>query len=259
MKIGIIGCGVIGTEIAKFADSDGGIDAVCLYDIDKAKSKILQTKIRKAHAVSLEELIEHSDLVIEAASPKAMIKILKECIDKKKDIMVMSTAGFIGNTKLIEDAERRGIKIHMPSGAIAGIDAVKAASLANITDVTLRTTKPPQGLEGAPYIIKNNIDLASLKKSTLIFSGSAEDAGKAFPKNINVSATLSLAISTRAFDKVKVEIIADPKQETNQHEIIVKGDFGTITTKTENMPSPNNPKTSFLAALSAVAKLKEIL
>lgn len=259
MKIGIIGCGIIGTEIAKFADSAGGIDAVCLYDIDKAKSKILQRKIQKAHAVSLEELIEHSDLIIEAASPKAMIKILKECIDKKKNIMVMSTAGFIGNTKLIEDAEKRGIKIFMPSGAIAGIDAVKAASLANIHSITLKTTKNPLSLDGAPYIVNNNIDLASLKKETTIFSGTAEEAAKAFPKNINVSATLALAISLDAFNKVKVDIVADPKQKTNQHEIIVHGDFGTITTKTENMPSPNNPKTSFLAALSAVAKLKEIL
>jgi len=120
----------------------------------------------------------------------------------------------------------------------------------------LTTTKHPQGLKGAPFILENNIDLDSLKEKTLLFEGSADEAARAFPANVNVAASLGLA--GLGAEKTRVRIFADPQASRNIHEIMVEGAFGKFTCCIENIPSPSNPKTSFLAALSAVATLRKI-
>jgi aspartate dehydrogenase len=122
--------------------------------------------------------------------------------------------------------------------------------------VTLTTTKKPASLDGAPYIKDNKIDLKALKEPTLLFEGTAAEAVKAFPANVNVAATICLAARE---GEVRVRIIADPTIKVNRHEIVAEGDFGRITTQVENVPSPKNPKTSHLAALSAIATLRSIM
>ena len=147
-------------------------------------------------------------------------------------------------------------RLFIPSGAICGIDGVKAANIEKITSATITSTKNPKGFEGAPYIVKNNINLGNIKKKTVIFEGNAEEAVKAFPQNVNVSATLSMAgIGPK---KTKVKVIADPEAKTNMHEIEVAGTFGKLYTRTENVVSPLNPKTSHMAVLSACATLKRL-
>ena len=147
-------------------------------------------------------------------------------------------------------------RLFIPSGAICGIDGVKAANIEKISSAVIKSTKSPKSLEGAPYIIKNKIDLRKIKKKTKIFEGSALEAIKGFPKNVNVSATLSLAgIGAK---KTKVIVVVDPKIKRNMHEIEVVGSFGKLTTKTENVLSPLNPKTSHLAVLSACTTLKRL-
>ena len=121
----------------------------------------------------------------------------------------------------------------------------------------MTTTKPPKALEGAPYIVKNKINLNTITTKTIIFEGSALEAVDAFPANINVAASLSIA--GIGAEKTKVKIVADPNTGKNMHEIVVEGVFGKLTTSTENLPSPNNPKTSYLAVLSAISMVKKIV
>jgi len=173
------------------------------------------------------------------------------------DIMIMSVGGVLGNEDLLKKLDKSNIKVYMPSGALAGIDAIKAAGCAGISSVTLVTRKPPKGLEGAFYIEKNKIDLKKIKKETVVFSGNVNEAVKGFPKNINVSAILSLAGIGAKDTHIKIVVV--PGSTTNSHEIIAQGVFGKIVTRTENVPSPTNPKTSYLASLSAIATLKGIV
>ncbi len=120
----------------------------------------------------------------------------------------------------------------------------------------LTTTKNPEGLKGAPFVLENNIDLKSFPEKTLLFEGSAEAAIAAFPANVNVAASLSLAgIGPK---ETRVRVFVDPKASRNIHEISAEGDFGKLTCRVENVPSPDNPRTSFLAALSAIATLKKL-
>ena len=260
LKIGIIGCGAIGTEMAKVCVGilKDSIDLVSIFDIDKNKIKTLEEKIGKnIGASSLNSLIEKSDFLFEAASSSISAKILELAIAKVKDVMIMSIGGLLNRKDLLEKAKSIGIKVYLPSGALSGIDALKAASISKIESVTLITKKPPRGLEGAPYLEENNIDLNKISDETIVFEGNAREAIKGFPKNINVSALLSLA--GIGADKTSVKIVTSPSFTRNIHEVEIKGEFGTIKTETINVPSPANPKTSYLAVLSAIATLKGIV
>jgi len=260
-RIGIVGCGTIGTFLAKRIDKELKDHArlAGLCDLDQEKVKTLSSKFsKKIPALPLKKLIEKSDLVIEAASSGISAKICKTAVENKKDILIMSIGGLIRNYKsLFNLAKKNNAKIILPSGALCGLDGLKSAKSANIKKVTLTTRKPPKGLEGAPFIKNNNIDLHSISKESVIFDGTAEEAVKAFPKNINVSALLSIA--GMGPKKTHVVIITSPEYMVNMHEVEVEGDFGRLIAKTENVPSPDNAKTSYLASLSALATLKEFL
>ncbi|MFH1201934.1 MAG: aspartate dehydrogenase [Candidatus Omnitrophota bacterium] len=260
LKIGIVGCGAIGSFLGRRITNGFAKKAilVAISDIDYNKAKILRASLkRKPRVLDLSRLIKKSDLVIEAASSLVSGKICRKVIKAGKDIMVMSVGGLLGEDSILKLARKRNCNIHIPSGAISGIDAVKAAKMGKIKKVILTTRKPPQALKGAPFMIKNRINLDNIRKETIIFEGSAKEATRAFPQNINVAATLSLA-GIGAKD-TQVRIISSPAYSRNIHEVEVIGDFGRIICRTENTPSEENPKTSYLAMLSALALLKQIL
>lgn len=260
IKAGIIGCGTIGGVIADAIVNrfSAAVSLVALCDADERKAKGLSEKLGiKASILGIGDLIKISDLVIEAASGSISYKIAEDALMAGKDVMVMSTGGLLGKGNIFELAKKKGAKIYLPSGAICGLDGIKSAMMAGVKRVTLTTRKPLAGLEGAPYIVEKKIDLKSVKKETVIFEGTAEEAVRGFPMNVNVSATLSLCgIGAKA---TKVRIVTSPEYKTNSHEVEAEGDFGSLKAITDNFPMPNNPKTSYLAALSAVATIENII
>ncbi len=261
LRIGVIGCGAIGARICKAIDS-GLIQArlTAIYDRSREHcEKLLKSIENKPEIANPIALISESDIVVECASQQAVIEYGRAVLEAGKDLMVMSVGAFMNRDlleELISTARAHDCKIYIPSGAAAGIDGLKSASFGVINRVTLTTIKNPKGLAGAPFILEKNIDLASYHEKSLIFEGNAKDALRAFPANVNIAATLSLAgIGT---ERTLVKIFVDPASSNNIHEITVSGDFGNFTTRIENVPSQDNPKTSLLAALSAIVTLKEI-
>ena len=258
-KVGIIGCGAIGTEIARACRDRlaSTLELAAISDADTKKAELLNDKFnKKADVLTIDELIERADVVVEAASADISAGVVEKCIKAKKSCMVMSVGGLVGREELLESAKDAGVNIYIPSGAICGIDAIKAASVGRIESVTLTTKKPPKGLEGAPYIKDKRIDLSNLKGEAVIFEGSAAEAVRGFPQNVNVSAVLSLA--GLGAKKTRVRIVTSPGYTMNVHEVEIKGSCGRIVTRTENVPSKANPKTSELAILSAIATLENI-
>lgn len=261
IKVGLVGCGAIGAEIAKAIDS-GVIDAelvsVCDHNAATAAALIESLKRRPVKA-RLEDLVELADVVVEAASQRAVPAIARATLVRGKKLMIMSV-GALADASLFAEvkklAQEHGSQVFLPSGAISGLDGLKSASIGEIRRISLTTTKHPRGLAGAPYILEKKIDLEGLAGPTVVFQGSALEAVKAFPANVNVAATLYLAAGEA---DVAVRVVADPAIAVNRHEIEVEGDFGRIATKVENIPSPRNPKTSYLAALSAIATLRSIV
>jgi aspartate dehydrogenase len=261
LKIGVIGCGAIGAQICRAIDS-GSINAklTAIYDRSAQHCEKLQGLLNSKPAItSPAELVKKADIVVECASQAAVREHGLLVLGSGKDLMIMSV-GALMDEKLLSDlvsaARKNDCRIYVPSGAIAGIDGLKSAKIASIDKVEISTIKNPKGLEGAPFIIKNNIDLFSFHERKLIFEGNAKEAVRAFPANVNVAATLSLA--GIGPENTCVKIFVDPEASRNIHEITVKGDFGNFTCRIENVPSPDNPKTSLLAALSAIATLKKI-
>lgn len=210
--------------------------------------------------MKIEDLICSVDLVVESASQSAVSFIVPQALEAGCDVMILSVGALADKElreKLFELARKNNCKLYFPSGAVVGIDGLNSASSAGISSVTLTTRKPPSGLAGAPHIAALGIDLGKIEKETLLFEGPASEAVKAFPANVNVAATISLA--GIGFEKTMVRVIADPSLSRNVHEIAVEGEFGKFTTRVENRPSPENPKTSYLAALSAISTLKKVL
>jgi len=248
MRVGIIGCGAIGTDVALYADKMKEITAIYLYDITRTASKNLHKKLKKANIKPVKEFLKDVDFVFEAASQDAVIEYAAEILTAGKDMIVMSAGCLFNNkfrTKIENIARENHCKIYVPSGAICGVDGILSASVDTIDEVTLVTTKPPTSLG------------KKLQKRTIVFEGNARRAVKKFPSNINVAASLSLA--GIGFDQTKVRIVADPVVTRISHRILAHGKFGRLRAEVENMPNPKNPKSSYMASLSAIATLKRIV
>lgn len=254
MGCGAIGCGLSSIIAEKLKRN---VSIVALHDIDTGKAQKLSDKLGCAKPVSLEELINLSSLVVEAASGKASFDIAKKSLCAKKDCLIMSIGGVLGKEKeLFEIADRNGARIYFPSGAICGIDGVESLRVAGIDELSLNTYKPPKALEGADYLVDRGIDLSLIQGQEVIFSGTALEAVKAFPKNINIVALLSIAAGGQVVPRVNIYV--SPGLERNVHVIEVKSKAGRIEIRCENVPCPDNPKTSFMAVLSAVAVISRI-
>lgn len=255
--IGIIGSGNIGSALIGYIDGNmkDRISAVRVFDTESAKADAAAAGYDIARkSYSMEEIVTESDFIVETACAQAVPTILMEVISKEKDLMILSIGGLLGHETLLEEAKKKGVRVILPSGAVSGIDALKASKIAGIKSVSLTTRKSPGSIKGAPYLEDNKIDVEQIKAPMVIFAGNAAQAMKGFPKNINVSALLSIA--GIGAEKTVVKIVVSPEYTRNIHEIEVVSEAGTFKTVTQNVPSPDNPKTSYLAVLAAMSALE---
>lgn len=266
-RIGIIGCGTIGTELALAIDKSHVKNAniVFLFDSITNASLDLRDKLKNYPSVfsKSSQLIssspfEEADIIVEAASQAAVKTFAKKIVSSNKSLMIMSI-GALSDAHLLKELYNTVIKhdshIYLPTGAIAGIDALCSVKQ-HLDFVMLTTTKNPKSLAGAPFFDLTNIRLETIRKRKLLYDGDASNAIKMFPTNINVAVLLSLAgVGT---EKTRVRVIADPNVDRNEHEIIARGKFGEILIVVRNVPSLHNPKTSYLASLSAIECLRRI-
>jgi len=259
-KIGLLGCGAIGTQIALAIDS-GKIPAELthIYDFDNAKAEALVSKLtKKPFIVANPHLLSSNnvDIIVEAASQDAVKNHALSVLQNRKDLMMMSVGALLDESVfdiLFDACKEFKKKIYLPSGAIAGLDAIKSVK-DELESVTLVTTKNPKALAGAKFFEAKKMDVNSITQKTTIFEGPAKEAVTLFPANINVAALLSLA--GLGSTKTLVKIMADPATDKNTHQIEARGKFGIFAIQVENVPDQTNPKTSRLAILSAIECLR---
>ena len=261
-RIGLLGCGAIGTQIAIAIDT-GIVPAKLthIFDSDKENAENLLTKLKQkpiivenAHLLSSNPL----DLVVEAASQQAVSDNALSILQNRKDLLIMSGGALLDESvfDIISDACKEFKKtVYLPSGAISGLDAIKSVR-DELESVTITTVKHPNSLKGAKFFETAEINLDNITEETTIFEGTASEAVRLFPKNVNVSALLSLAGLGSHETMVKVSV--NPNITKNIHKIESKGKFGKISTIVENVPDQENPKTSRLAILSAIETLRSI-
>jgi aspartate dehydrogenase len=266
--IGIIGCGTIGTELAIAMDNGRvkNVSVIVLFDKVKDAAESLRVKLQNHNPstyYNFEEFVSSSsfnntDIIIEAASQDALQRQGKTILQNGKSLMIMSVGALADSqflSELVDTAAKNLAHIYIPTGAIAGIDAIRSVRTL-LDSVILTTTKGPRALADAPFFDDAGIDANKIVDRTLIYEGTANDAVKKFPSNINVAAVLSLA--GIGIEKTIVKIIIDPGTITNRHEIVATGKFGEIKISVNNIPSMTNPKTSFLAILSAIECLSSV-
>jgi aspartate dehydrogenase len=260
MRITLIGCGSIGKTLARHLEHMDEIEIVNILDRKKEAVEELMEECHKVRFVSdFEDALEKSDLLVEAASQSAVVEYIPQALEIGKNVLVMSVGAFVDDDfkeKCRILAKQNGCKVFIPSGAVCGIEGICAAAVGEIEEVMIMSYKPPTAFKDVKYLKKKGIDLDNLKRPKIVFNGHAKDAVKYFPKNINVAATLSLA--GLGIERTTVRIVVDPKATLNQHRIIAKGTFGEIECWTRNAPFPDNPQTSYLAALSLISAVKKI-
>jgi aspartate dehydrogenase len=257
-SIGIVGCGALGqallgaVQAGKLSVRVAGVTS----RTEKSAREFLSSLNPPPEYLPQAQLIAAADLIVEAAGGSVVPTLAAEVFAAGKDLMVISTGALLDYPEVIEQSRQTGCRLYLPSGAIAGLDGIKSACVGAITHVTMTTRKPPQGLEGAPYLVQNGISLAGLKEEKEIFFGSAREACKGFPANVNVSAAVSLA--GIGPDRTRIRILAVPGLRRNCHDIEVEGEFGRLHVHIENVPS-ENPKTGKLTALSIIRSIQDVL
>ena len=256
-KVGVVGLGAIGRRVAQALDAGiPGLDLAGATARDRAKAeRVLGALGTRPPWLPLDELIQASDLLVEASTQEHLQEIAPKALGRGRDLVVLSCGGLLGRDDWVKLAAERGARIYVPSGAIAGLDGVKGARVGEVRAVTMETRKPPRGLAGAPWIVQQGIDLDAIREATVIFEGAATEACRAFPANVNVLAALSLA--GIGPERTRIRIHAVPGLTRNQHRIAIDGEFGTLRIEVENVPS-ENPRTGRLSYLSTIALLRDL-
>jgi aspartate dehydrogenase len=257
LRIAVAGLGAIGSRVVEALDQ--GIDglvltAVSVQNPEKHRSR-LANLTRPPAVLPIEVLVDVADVVIECAPSTLVRSIVAPFVSKGKTAIVLSAGALLDHDDLVDLARQNGGQIVVPTGALIGLDAVTAAAVGKIHWVRMVTRKPVRGLAGAPYIVENNIAIEHITEPLKIFDGSAREAAKGFPANVNVAAALSLA--GIGPDRTTIEIWADPALTRNIHRIEVDSDSARFSMSIENIPS-ENPKTGRITALSVIACLRKL-
>jgi aspartate dehydrogenase len=259
LRVAIAGFGAIGKVVAEWLDRDGieglGLAAVSARDIARAE-RAMAGFSGAVPVLPLARLADTADIVIECAPAALLCEIAEPALAAGRTVIVLSCGALLDHFDLVDLARRHRGRILVPTGALLGLDAVQAAAQGDISRVHMVTRKPPSGLDGAPYLVERGIRLAGLAEACRVFTGTAREAARGFPANVNVAAALALA--GLGPDRTTIEIWADPAVNRNIHRIELLSDAVHLTMQIENVPSTENPKTGRLTPLSVIALLKKL-
>ncbi len=259
LTVGIGGFGAIGAKVARALDA--GIPglrlaAVSARNHDGARAR-MDGMASPPDVVGLGELADLADVVVECAPAAVFREVAEPAVAAGRIFIPLSCGALLRHPDLEAMAAKTGARIIVPTGALLGLDAVRAAAEGVIHSVHMVTRKPPRGLAGAPHLVENNISVENLTAAKLVFQGTARDAAKGFPANVNVAAALSLA--GNGPDQTMIEIWADPGVDRNTHTIKVDSDATRFEMTIEGIPSPDNPATGLLTPLSVIATLRGLV
>lgn len=257
VTVGLAGLGAIGEVLLRRLGAPGShhlVTAVSARRGDRARS-LLEAVGSRAEVVPPEELAEHADVIVEAIPAALLRRVLEPALERSRDVMVLSCGALLDNWDLVDLAERTGGRIHVPTGALLGLDAVQAAARGEVESIRMVTRKPPRTLAGTPHVEQHGIDVHALEEPLLLFSGSPREAIVGFPANLNVAVALSLA--GIGPDRTQLEVWADPGVERNTHSIEVVSDSALLHFSIENIISDNG-RTGRITPLSVLALLEKL-
>jgi aspartate dehydrogenase len=257
LRIGLAGLGAVGLEVARrLLAGVPGLTLAAVAVRDEAKARRALPEYGSVAFKPAIALADDCDIVVECLPPPLFRDVAISAIDQGRIFMPLSVAQLLDNWDLVERAKEKGARILPPTGALIGLDAVRAAAEGTINSITMITRKPPAGLEGAPYLVARKISVAGLTEPLKVFDGTARDGARGFPANVNVAAALSLA--GIGPDRTRLQIWADPTITRNTHRIEVDSDVARFSMTIEGIPSAN-PRTGRIVPLSTIAALRALV
>ncbi len=263
MRVGIQGCGTIGSYLLESLHSgaiEGARPVVVMGRNESSRGRERVRELGIPWVTDAEALIEHRpDVVVEAASHQAVRENALQIIEAGIDYIPLSLGALVDSDLLLrlsDAAEKSDSLFYVPSGGIGGLDALAQAMCGKVHSVTMTSRKPPRAWKGIEYVDRMEVNLDSLEEPFILYEGPAKDCVREFPQNINIAAALSLA--GVGFDDTRIEIVADPTVTVNKHEIVCEAESGRFSIVMENAPVPENPKTTYMACLSAVAAVRRL-
>src|SRR5580658_398951 len=258
LRVAIGGFGAIGKVVAEALDRGiPGLSLAAVSARDTARAEAALAAFATPVPVRpLDRLWEDADIVVECAPAAHLRDLAEPALAHGRSLITLSCGALLDNFDLVELARAHGGRILVPTGALLALDAVQAAAVGTIERVHMITRKPPNGLDGAPYLVAHGIGVTGLNAAKRVFSGTAREAARGFPANVNVAAALAMA--GIGPDRTTIEIWADPSVTRNMHRIEVEADSARFAFEIENVPSLENPRTGRLTALSVVALLRKM-
>lgn len=257
-SVAIAGLGAIGRPLARALDQGvEGLSLVAVAVRDQAKAQAALARFRSPPRVVGLEALAEADIVVEAAPAAVFERIARAAIEAGRIFIPASVGALLPRMHLVERARQTGARVVVPTGALLGLDAVRAAAEGPVDSVTMVTRKPPAGLDGAPYLVQHAIPVLGITEPLCVFRGNAFDAAAGFPANVNVAAALALA--GVGPQRTQVEIWADPSVTRNTHTIRVESAAARFSMTIENVPSEENARTGRITALSVLACLRGLV
>ncbi len=259
LRVAVAGLGAIGWTVVQRLDHGMGglrLTAVSARDRTRAEERITTLHTR-VPVVALSELADHADVVVECLPAALFRDVAVPALEAGRIFMPLSVGALLEHESMVELARRHDARIYVPTGALLGLDAVRAAAYGKINSVTIETRKPPLGLVGAPHLEERGLEMAAISEPTRVFQGTAREAARGFPANVNVAAALALA--GVGADRTMVEIWADPTVTRNTHTIRLDADSTRFEMTIEGVPSEENPRTGKLTPLSVLAALQGLV
>jgi aspartate dehydrogenase len=264
LRVAIAGLGAIGARVAEALWAGSipglGLSAVSVRDVEKGRARLQALGIGGDEApvpiVALDALPDHADIIVEALPAAAFRDVATPAIAQARILIVLSVGALLSAQDLIDRARETGAQIIAPSGAILGLDALRAAAEGEIERVTFKTRKPPKSLQGAPALDELGIDLDGITEPLRLFKGPVSEAVRLFPANVNVAAAVSLA--GIGPDRTEIEVWADPNVQRNTHSVEVEASAARFSMTIEGVPSPDNPRSGLMTPQSVLATLRRL-
>ena len=258
IRIAIGSLGAVGLVVARALDQGiVGLElaAVSARDAIKAKRNMADFR-RPVSVLPLNRLADEADVVVECAPPGLFLEIARPAIEKGRLFMPLSVTTLLEHMDLVERARETGARILVPTGALLGLDAVRAVAEGTVHSVTMKTRKPPKSLRTAKFVVEQGINLDNLKEPLKLYEGTVRAAAAMFPANVNIAVALGLA--GIGVDRTRYEVWADPGVERNSHVVRVDSDSTRFEMTIENVPTEENPGTGKNTALSVIAALRRL-
>jgi aspartate dehydrogenase len=259
-KVAIAGFGAIGKVLARRL-TDGSMPdfelaVIGARDPARTRAEVEKTLKRPIPVVLSTDLAGKADVLLECVPTAAFRSVVEPALRSGMTVITVSGAALLEQMEVVEAARQGGSQLILATGAIVGLDALRAARLGKIESVKMVTRKPPKSLATAKQVVEDGKDLFKLTAPELLFKGTAREGARRFPANVNVAAAIALA--SAGPDRTELEIWTDPAVERNTHRVIVEADTARIEVAIANVPSDENPGTGRITALSMLAALERL-